>query len=385
MQRALLSILLLAGCAHSPLPVEKPRLLPDQVAQLLPSKVQDKDGWARDLVSALDTNQLPIDVEHACAVIAVAEQESGFQANPVVPNLPKIARRALEEKAKALGPLGPSFLEELLDVQAPGAKKTFAQRIDTLRTEADLDRLYRDLLAEHKRRHPILYAGADLGASLFDTRDFSERNPITTAGSMQVSVRFAEEHARKLRRNPALVRDELYTRGGGLLYGAARLLLFDADYETPLYRFADFNAGFYASRNAAFQEQLAALTGLKLALDGDLLSYDALGDVKSDGTQSIAALDAFREDFAPSLTASQVRRDARLEKSADFERTKTWAAVRRIYAEKKRKTAAYARLPEVTLKSPKLQRELTTAWFARAVDKRYQACLTRAAEADLPR
>ena len=83
--------------------------MPDQVAQLLPSKVQDKDGWARDLVSALDTNRLPIDVEHACAVIAVTEQESGFQANPAVANLPKIARRALEEKAKALGPLGPSI------------------------------------------------------------------------------------------------------------------------------------------------------------------------------------------------------------------------------------------------------------------------------------
>jgi len=385
MQRALLFGLLLAGCAHGLRPAEPLRLQPDQVAQLLPAKVQDRDGWARDLVAALDTNRLPIDVEHACAVIAVADQESGFQANPQVPNLPAIARRALEQKAQALGPLGPAFLKELLDVQAPGTRKTFDARIASLRTEADLDRLYRDLLAEHKRRHPILYAGADLGASLFDTRDFSERNPITTAGSMQVSVRFSEEHARRLNRDPSLVRDELYTRGGGLLYGTARLWLFDAQYELPLYRFADFNAGFYASRNAAFQEQLAALTGLALALDGDLLSYDALGEVKSDGTKSIAALDAFREQYAPSLTASQVRRDARLEKSAELEQTRTWTAVRRAYAEHRRKTASYARLPEVTLHSPKLRRELTTAWFARAVEKRYLACLARADGADLPR
>ena len=377
MRRALVSILLLAGCAHTPRPVEQPRLLPEQVARLLPPKVQDKDGWARDLVAALDANKLPIDVEHACAVIAVAEQESGFQANPAVPNLPVIARRALEEKASALGPLGPSVLKELLEVQAPGTKKTFDARINSLRTEADLDRLYRDLLAEHKRRHPILYAGADLGASIFDTRDFEERNPITTAGSMQVSVRFAEEHARTLKRDPLLVRDELYTRGGGLLYGAARLWLFDADYDPLLFRFADFNAGFYASRNAAFQEQLTALTGMKLALDGDLLSYDALGNVKSDSTKTMAALDAFADAFAPKLGTSQLRRDARLEKSAEFEKTKTWAAVRRAYAEKKRRTAEYARLPEVTLHSPKLQRELTTAWFAKAVDKRYQACIAR--------
>lgn len=383
--RALLLVLVLAACVHAPAPLEKPHLQPDQVASLLPSRAQDKEGWARDLVMALDTNGLPVDVEHACAVIAVAEQESGFQANPVVPNLPAIARKALEEKARALGPLGPRILKELLEVQSPGTQKTFEQRIDTLRTEADLDRLYRDLLAEHKRRHPFLYASADLGASLFDTRDFEERNPITTAGSMQVSVRFSEEHARKLNRDPERVRDELYTRSGGLLYGSARLLLFEADYDTPLYRFADFNSGFYSSRNAAFQEQLSALTGMKLALDGDLVSYDALGAVKSDATQSMAALDAFREEFAPTLSSAQVRRDARLEKTVDFEGTKTWAAVRRAYVEKKKRKAAYARLPEVTLHSPKLQRELTTAWFAGAVEKRYQACLSRAVEAQLPR
>ena len=152
----------------------------------------------------------------------------------------------------------------------------------------------------------------------------------------------------------------------------------------PQFRFADYNSGFYSSRNAAFQEQLAALTGLKLALDGDLLSYDPLGGVKSDATQSMAALDQFREEFAPALSAAQVKHDARLEKSAEFERTKTWAMVRRVYAQKKKKTADYARLPEVTLHSPKLQHELTTAWFARAVDKRYETCLSRADQTQLP-
>lgn len=378
MGRALLFVLLAAGCAHAPLAAEKPRLDPGQIAALFPSKVQDKDGWARDLLSAFENNRIEADVEHVCAAVAVIDQESGFQANPSVPNLPAIARRGLEEKAQALGPLGPTFLEELLEVQAPGTKKTFDARINALRTEADLDRLYRDLLAEHRRRRPLLYAAADLGAALFGDRDFEARNPVTTAGSMQVSVRYAEEHAATLKREPSLVRDELYTRAGGLLYGTARLWLFEARYDAPLYRFADFNAGFYASRNAAFQEQLAALTGTKLALDGDLLSYDSAGDVKSEGTKTMAALEEFRASFSPSLSASQLKRDARLEKAAEFEKTKTWTALKLAYTRKQGATPAYARLPDVTLHSPKLRRDLTTAWFARAVDKRYQACLARA-------
>ena len=372
--------MLLSGCVHlAQVQPPAPRLDPDEVAQLLPSKTQDKEGWARDLILALDTNQLPVDVPHVCAVVAIAEQESGFQADPAVPNLPLIARRALEQKAHALGPLGPTALKEILEVQAPGEKKTFDARIETLRTEADLDRLFRGLLAEHRRRHPVLYAVGDIGAGLFDVRNFEERNPVTTAGSMQVSVHYSQERAPALGEEPSRVRDALYTRAGGLLYGSSRLWNFEAGYELPLYRFADYNAGFYASRNAAFQEQLAALTGTPLALDGDLLSYDALEGVKSDETKTMSALQAFRDSFAPALSDAQLRKDARTEKTEAFEHTQTWATLKRVYTLKKHKPAAYARLPDVTLSSPKLSRDLSTAWFAKAVDKRYLACLTRAA------
>lgn len=370
----LIAVLLLAtGCAHSSRPEVRPSLSIDEVTPLFLPKVQDAEGWARDLVLALETNRLPVDLTHVCSVIAVAEQESGVQANPAVAGLPAIARKALAEKAKTLGPFGPMVLEKLLEGKAPGTTKTFEQRLDGLRTEADLDLLFRDILADHQRRSPVLYAAANAGSTLFGSGGLEDKNPVTTAGSMQVSVRFAQEHAATLHRDQERVRDELYTRAGGLLYGSARLWAFEAGYDSMQYRFADYNAGAYTSRNAAFQEQLAALTKATLALDGDLLSYNAGGDVKSDDTQTMSALREFRDESGLKLN---VERDARKEKSLDFERTETWAAVRAAY-EAKRTRAPYARLPDVVLKSPKLSRPLSTAWFAQAVEKRYQACLAR--------
>ena len=113
-------------------------------------------------------------------------------------------------------------------------------------------------------------------------------NPVSTLGSMQVSISYVIAEVEKAKSSKLglaeiwKLRDELYTRAGGVNYGTRMLLGYHAGYGSRLHVFADYNAGRYASRNAAFQHMVAKLSGADLALDGDLLIYEG-GIPKSGG------------------------------------------------------------------------------------------------------
>jgi len=346
---------------------------------LIPERVADRPGWGEAVWNGLAANGLPVDRAAACAVIAVIGQESGFQENPVVPGLARIVRARIDRYKTKLGPLGDPLLQRLLEGRAPGDARPFTRRLDTVRTERDVDVLFRDLLAYYQFNHPALFQAAGWAGKLVDVDELAELNPVTTAGSMQVSVRFATQWSQDhggASATSADVRDALYTRPGGVYYGAARLLGFPARYDQALYRFADYNAGYYASRNAAVQEQVSRLTGIALALDGDLLAYQRNGAPSDADSASARAVRAFADRFAPGLSPRQIRRDLLAEKTLAFEDTDTYRAIKAAVEQRDGRPAGYARLPEVTLDSPKLSRPLSTAWFARAVQRRNEACLS---------
>ena len=92
---------LLAGCvgprgSEAPL---SPQQVQARVAALLPAGVADRQGWARDIQSALTAQQLDPSQSNICAVLAVTEQESTFSADPKVPNLGRIAREEIDRRA----------------------------------------------------------------------------------------------------------------------------------------------------------------------------------------------------------------------------------------------------------------------------------------------
>ncbi|MFC3530620.1 DUF1615 domain-containing protein [Vogesella facilis] len=338
-------------------PAANPRLL---LGKLLPDYVKPRDGWRDDIANAFTALQLSANAENLCAVIAVIEQESTFQADPVVPGLPRIVWGKIGEKAGGYYiPLG--LVKTALMKTSPDGR-SYKARIDSLRTEGEMNELFEDMAAEAQNLNlPV-----------------GMKNPIRTGGPMQVSVEFAEAHVRAwpypyARRGS--VRNEVFSRRGGVYFGSAILLQYPVNYSQMLYRFADFNAGRYASRNAAFQQAVGKLSGSKLTPDGDLLRYQNGAPARA-ASSTQQALGKLRGKLQ--LSEADMLRDLKQEKSFGFADTPLYRKVMQLADSQQGGRAPREALPQIRLQSPKITRKLTTAWFAERVDWRYQQCLQRA-------
>jgi len=321
--------------------------------------VRDREVWANELHTVFGKLGIPPAPEIYCVAIAVIEQESSFQSDPVVPGLPAIVWRELEQRGKKYGI--PKLLIETAMLKASPDGRSYRQRIDALKTEKQLNALYQDMIAE-------IPASKELLAGY---------NPVRTGGPMQVSVEFAEQYVRE-RPYPwpvqGSIRDEVFARRGGLYFGSAILLDYPAPYDNVLFRFADFNAGRYSSRNAAFQAALGRLAGKPLVLDGDLLRYEKSLPVTAPSSVELAARGlAGRLQLRP----NEIRRDLLREKSAEFSQSPLYKRVFALADEQVGSPVPRQRMPQIDLKGPKITRQLTTEWFARRVDGRYRTCLSR--------
>src|SRR5574343_813790 len=104
-----------------------------RIAQLLPGNVRDRAGWATDLYTAYKALEVPHAAQTYCAAIAIIEQESSFQADPVVPGLPAIVGNELECHAGRYG-VPKLIVNTALKKTSPDGK-TYDERIDALKTE----------------------------------------------------------------------------------------------------------------------------------------------------------------------------------------------------------------------------------------------------------
>ena len=328
------------------------------IQRVLPAAIDDKAGWAADIHAALAALELPSTPDNLCAVIAVTEQESGFRADPAVPNLASIAWKEIDHRAERAGVPKLAVRTALALKSSDG--RSYAERIDAVKTERQLSEIFEDFIGM-----------VPLGKTWL-----ADHNPVRTGGPMQVSITFAEAFAQS-REYPYPVKEsirrEVFTRRGGLYFGTAHLLAYDAPYDKLLYRYADFNAGHHASRNAAFQNALSVASGLPVALDGDLLPRAA--NAPRGETERVAATLAGRLG----LSESAMRRDLERGEEPEFVKTELYQRVF-AYAERldKRKLPR-AVVPRIDLQSPKFTRKLTTEWFANRVDERHRRCMARIA------
>ena len=351
-------LLLLAGCATVPnqqAPGPSPAQVRAEIVRHMPTGAPDRDGWATDIQTAFNAQRIDPSLANICAVLAVIEQESGYRADPSVPNLPRIARNEINRRAAAHRI--PEFLvDAALKIRSPDGH-SYNFRLQHARTERDLSGIFEDLIA-----------GVPLGKRLF--ADF---NPVQTGGPMQVNIAFAEARARGYPYPiPGSVRAEVFTRRGGMYFGIMHLLGYQTPYTRKVYRFADYNAGRYASRNAAFQNAVSIATGIPLALDGDLLPPDAPLDRPG---QTERAVGTMSKEFGVDNRA--IRKALQRGDRLDFDDTPLYARVYALADARAGKRLPRAIVPGIQLNSPKITRKLTTAWFAQRVDARYQLCMQR--------
>jgi len=344
----------LAGCA-APRPEMTAGEARAMIAHYIPATVPDREGWAADIYTPMAVLNIPVTAQNVCAIVAITEQESNFHVDPAIPNLPAIASAEIERRRERLG-IPKLVLDAALALQSSNGR-TYRERLDHVKTERDLSDIYEDMIGR-----------VPLGRTLLENY-----NPVRTGGPMQVSVAFARAQSAEKRYPYPVVesmRDEVFTRRGGMYFGIAHLLDYPASYDRYVYRFADFNAGRYASRNAALQSAISLLAGARLALDGDLLP----GDKAREGATAAAALRLAGE---LGMSAAEIRRDLALENSADLESSALYRKVFALADARGGKPVPRAIVPEIELDTLKTTRRLTTRWFAERVATRHRQCLGR--------
>jgi len=327
--------------------------------RLLPQRIPDRSGWADDIQKAFVTLKLEQNAENYCAAMAVIEQLSSWQSDPVVPDLgDKVWTEVGTRAAKYHIPL--FTVKAALSVPLLDGS-SFKARIDALRTERQMNDLFEAIVGEA----PQL------------AKRFGITNPIRTGGPMQVSVEFANEHVHSqpypypIKGN---LRKEVFTRHGGVYFGIAHLLQYPAPYTNMIYRFADYNGGRYSSRNAAFQTALAKVSGARIDPDGDLLIYQNGQPARAQSNSTRALLKLASK---LGLSKQQIAADLSQEKAPGFGQTATYQRLFALADKAAGHPMPREALPQIHLQSVKISHNLTTQWFAEKVNGHYQQCMAR--------
>jgi hypothetical protein len=345
----------------------------------------DAEGWLDAINSALYTRKAECgDDDFLLLVISTIQMESGVRADPPLaePDLEALFVRRKEqllgENLLAAGLLSVSTLEG--DLRRKLRQDTVRGRVRTERdlaryTDSDLRPWLRDYLERN-------YLMPEAVANSMEARWLPD--PVRTVGPMQVNTLKAFRNAKERGEpidSPAEMRAMLLAPDTalyrGIEEGVALLLKSYREYravmgpqEAVFFAGADYNAGEFSSRNSAYQEMLAAITGRRLALDGDLLLYRD-GEPSEVPSRTELAV----RNVLPGADPQRIRRELMQEKEREFDETATARGICEAFRKAMHKSCPAARIP-AGAGNPKadlkLGRTYTPENYARALFAKYK-------------
>lgn len=348
------------------------------------------ERWLHAINAAFYELHVPCrDDDFLVLVLTTIQLESGVTVDPALenPNLDALFTYQLHQLRENNPITG-----KLLDYSGLDAAMHAKLRADTrkgfVRTEGELvhyvEHNLRDWLRDYLHTHYFV----PKSLARYAARE-GLPNPIHTLGPMQVNVRKAYENARR-RGDPvhseAEMDEWLLSRKTAMrrgikegVYQLWRIYRFYRRYLPPneavRYTTADYNAGEFSSRNAAFQQQVATLTGQPLALDGDLLAYRN-GQPQERVSDTEAAVITLLTGYA----APDIRQDLLLEKTPAFSSTRTARQVCARYHRRTGKPCALAEVPVGAVNPTariKLGRAYSPVNYSRAYVRRWEENLAR--------
>lgn len=315
----------------------------------------EPERWLAAINAALFARKADCaDDDFLVLVLSTIQMESGVRADPSLaePDLEALFVRRKEQLAGenllAAGLLAASTMED--DLRQKLRRDTLRGRV---RTERDLARYtdsdLRPWLRDYLQRTYLMPEYLAMNAEARWLPD-----PVKTIGPMQVNTvkafrnaaaRGEEIESPEAMRALLLAPETALTRG--IEEGVALLLKGYRAYrpemepaDAVLFSAADYNAGEFSSRNAAYQEMLATLTSRRLSLDGDLLLYRDGSPTEVPSRSELAA-----REVLPLLGAARVRQDLLTEKEEDFSRTLTARAICERFQKAAGKDCPRARIP----------------------------------------
>ena len=294
------------------------------------------------------------DEDFLVLVLTTIQLESGVSEDPALENrnLEALFTGELQRLRREI-PLAGKLLDRSTLDDAVRAKLRRDTRRGKVRTEAQLVRYVegdlRKWLGDHLRAHYLFPAPL----ARYVSRQ-ALRNPVTTLGPMQINLHKATANARRRGEklaSPAQMRTWLLAPDTalerGLREGIYQLWRAYRYYRRRLsadlavrFATADYNAGEFSSRNAAFQQRVAQLSGHGLILDGDLLTYSK-GAVALRASNTESAVITLLTRYP----APKIRTDLLLEKEEGFDATPTWKQVCRIQRKRNGKPCLVAIVP----------------------------------------